>query len=276
MNALFALSCITSLSFGQQPVYEVYAIEFAGSWKASASMAAVGASTKDSISGGNFIWLLKGNNGRTVLVDAGYVDTSRLRTPNWVRPDSALLKMKVTPGEITDLIITHPHADHIGGIDLFPNAKLWMQKDDYDYCVGQGWQNNNSPKGIFKTDVLKLVQKNIEGKLNFVNGDSVEIIPGIRVFIGSKHTWQSQYLLVNGSSGKTIVASDGIWFYYNLEHLLPIPNYTFDAQAYVRAMQRMKTLVEHNELIIPGHDALVLERFPKVAERVVKIELQQK
>lgn len=276
LNTFLSLTCMSSLGFAQQPVYEIYAIEFAGPLKMQASRAAVGGTATDFVEMGNFIWLLKGNNGRTVLVDAGYIDTVHLRSPHYHRPDLALLPLKVKAEEITDLVITHPHPDHIGGIDLFPNAQLWMQKDDYDYFVGESWQKKDARTGMFKADVLRLVQKNLDDKLTLVEGDSLEIIPGIRVFIGSRHTWESQYLLVNGTSGKTLVASDGIWFYYNLEHLLPIPLYTYDPKVYVLAMQRMKTLVTNQELIIPGHDDLVLSRFPKVADRVVKIELKVK
>ncbi|MES2772675.1 MAG: MBL fold metallo-hydrolase [Bacteroidota bacterium] len=269
--AIFHLMCV--YCFGQKAIYEIYALEFAGNWTVPASEIAVGASTKDTIQGSSVIWLLKGNNGRTVLVDAGFTDTARYSALNYTRPDLVLQKINIKPGEITDLIVTHPHFDHIGGIDLFPNAMLWMQKDDFDYFVGPAWQKDGVADGLNKNDVFKLIQKSVDGHLILTKGDSIEIIPGISVFIGSKHTYESQYVLVNGTSGKTIIASDNIWYYYNLEHLLPIPKYTFDAQAYVNAMIRMKTLVSNTELIIPGHDALMFSKFPKVADRVVKIEL---
>jgi glyoxylase-like metal-dependent hydrolase (beta-lactamase superfamily II) len=264
-------------SFGQKNTYDVFAFEFAGNWNMPASEIAVGATTKDSVHGSAMIWLLKGNNGRIVLVDAGFTDTAQYPFfNNYVRPDLVLQKINVKPGDITDLIVTHPHFDHIGGIDLFPNAMLWMQKDDFDYFVNTAWQKNGFTDGLNKKDVFKLIQKSIEGRLTLVKGDSIEIIPGIRVFIGSRHTYESQYVLVNGTSGKTIIASDNIWYYYNLEHLLPIPKFTFDPKGYVNAMIRMKTLVSDNELIIPGHDALIFSKFPKVAERVVKIEMKSK
>jgi glyoxylase-like metal-dependent hydrolase (beta-lactamase superfamily II) len=65
--------------------------------------------------------------------------------------------------------------------------------------------------------------------------------------------------------------SDDSWFYYNLDHLLSIP-LVFDTNAYVKQLRRMKTLVADPRLIIPGHDALVLTRFKKVAEGVVQIQ----
>jgi len=263
-------------SFGQKNIYEVFALEFAGNWTVTASEIAVGAMTKDSIKGGSIIWLLKGNNGRLVLVDAGFTDTAQYPALNYTRPDLMLRNLNINPGDITDLIVTHPHFDHIGGIDLFPNAMLWMQKDDFDYFVETAWQKNGVADGLNKRDVFKLIQKSVDGHLTLVKGDSIEIIPGIRVFIGSKHTYESQYVLVNGTSGKTIIASDNIWYYYNLEYLLSIPKYTFDAKAYVNAMIRMKTLVSNTELIIPGHDALIFSKFPRIANRVVKIELSKK
>ena len=262
--------------FGQKAIYEIYALEFAGNWNLPASEIAVGASTKDTIKGSSIIWLLKGTNGRTVLVDAGFTDTTQYPALNYTRPDLVLEKINIKPEQITDLIVTHPHFDHIGGIDLFPNAMLWMQKDDFDYFVETAWQKNGVADGFNKKDVFKLIQKSIDGHLTLVKGDSIEIIPGIRVFIGSKHTYESQYVLVNGTSGKTIIASDNIWYYYNLKYLLPIPKYTFDAKAYVSAMIRMKTLVANTELIIPGHDALIFSKFPEVADRVVKIQFKKK
>jgi len=103
-------------------------------------------------------WLLKGNNGRIILVDAGFHRESKF-FGNWlqdfVRPDSSLQKMALKPEEITDIIITHPHWDHIDGVDLFPNATIWMQKNDYSYFVTDVWQ-----KGVTLLDsILQMFPK---------------------------------------------------------------------------------------------------------------------
>lgn len=273
---LFLLFCLViSFLFGQQNVYEIYALEFAkGDWKPLVSEIAVGASVNDTLKGNFVIWLLKNNNGKNILVDAGFV--AQEPRQGYTRPDSVLQKLNIKPEEITDIILTHPHWDHMGGIHLFPNAMVWMQEDDFNYFVGKAWQQNGFKDGFEKNDVMKIANKNIEGKLTLVKGDSIEIMSGIRVFIGSKHTWESQYVLVNGTSGNTIIASDNIWFYANLDYLLPIPHYTFDPVAYVNQMKRMKTLVSDTKLIIPGHDAAVFTKFPKVTDGVVKIEIKKK
>ena len=273
---LFPLLCLASVHlYSQKNTYEIYALEFEKiDWRPAVSDIAVGAMAKDTLQANMVIWLLKGDNGKTILVDAGYINQDHPK--RYMSPDSVLQKLNLKPGDITDVVLTHPHWDHVGGILLFPNAMVWMQQDDFNYFVGTAWQPKGFNEGLDKRDVSKIIQKNIEGKLTLVKGDSLEIIPGIRIFIGSKHTFESQYVLVNGTSGKTIIASDNIWFYANLKYLLPIPHLTFDPVGYVNQMKRMKTLVSDTNLIIPGHDAAVFTRFPKVAEGVVQIELNKK
>ncbi len=55
---------------------------------------AVGANAKDSVQGCHMVWLLKGENGRNILVDAGWIDTSKTDIENgtYVRPDLVLQK----------------------------------------------------------------------------------------------------------------------------------------------------------------------------------------
>jgi glyoxylase-like metal-dependent hydrolase (beta-lactamase superfamily II) len=273
---LIILSTITNV-WSQQKKYEVYALRFASSDTAwPLSLWVDKGPTKDSVNIDFMIWLIKGN-GKNILVDAGFLndipDAKEFDVVNYIRPDSTLLKLDLKATDITDIILSHPHWDHIDGIDLFPNAQVWMQQDDFYYYVGAAWQKGGFAGGFNKRDVRKLIDKNLAGKLTLVAGDSVQIIPGIKVFTGSKHTFNSQYVLVETGSNKVILASDNIWVYYSLEHMMPASaGGTFDPPGYVKAMRRMKRLVTNSKYIIPGHDARIFSNFPAVAEGVVKIQ----
>jgi len=273
---LFALTN-SLIAFSQKPNYEVYALKFTSEWKLPISAIAIGGSKTDSVTGVFMFWLIEGINGKNILVDAGFhsdVDGAKdFNVTNYVRPDSVLLRLGLKAADISDIIISHPHWDHIDGIDLFPNAKIWIQKDDYNYFVGNAWQKDGINWGLNKRDVRKLVEESLAGKLNLIDGDNKEIVQGVKVYTGSRHTFNSQYVLVESGTDNIIVTSDNIYFYYNLENLKspPMPG-TFDTTGYVKSMERMKTLASDTKYIIPGHDALLFSRFPLVAEGVIKIK----
>jgi glyoxylase-like metal-dependent hydrolase (beta-lactamase superfamily II) len=267
---IFLLS--TLLSYGQKdPNYQVFALKFNYVGKRLAKSGIQRANPTDSVSVCHMFWFLKGENGHNIIVDAGFLDTMNTNK-NYVRPDKVLERLDVDPSDIADIILTHPHYDHIGGINLFPKARVWIQEVDYDFFTGEAWQSETTPVGYQKNDVRNLIEINLQGRLKLIKGDNIEIIPGIKVFAGSTHTPGNQYLLVNANSqnNKIIIASDAIWFYYNFENMLPA-TLCIDAEAYVEAMKRMKTMVDNPDLIIPGHDDLVFSKFPTVKDGIVRI-----
>ncbi|MEJ0102039.1 MAG: N-acyl homoserine lactonase family protein [Bacteroidota bacterium] len=282
MKKLFFVVSIALLAvfpaFSQKPVsYEVYALKYATlAHPTPISELVMNGPEKDSVVMFFMFWLVKGDNGKNILVDAGCSGNLQAAIDfgltNAIRPDSVLLEIGLKPTDITDIIVTHPHWDHINGINLFPNAQIWIQKEDYNYYTGLAWQKDGKHGGIVKSDILYLVSRNMEGKVTLVDGDDKEIFPGIKVYTGSRHTYNSQYVGVQSGADKIIIASDNIWIYYSLEKMLPAPSYgTFDPAGYVAAMKRMKTLASKTDFIIPGHDAKLFTKFPKVTPDIIRI-----
>ncbi len=271
MKKLFLLFFLGQFLFlTAQNHYQIYAIKFAQRiHKIPSSARAIGDKSGDSTGVYYMIWLLKGDNGKTILVDAGFSDPTGYEDMQFTRPDSALQKLNIKPEDITDIILTHPHWDHINGIDLFPKAMVWMQKEDHDHFVKFVIEKGEVNNGFTKVDVNKLIKKKAENKLTLVKGDNIEIFPGIKVFTGAKHTFESQYVVVGPDNDRTIIASDNAWFYYNLTSLLP--SLSLDPKAYVNNLKRMKTMVKNIDYIIPGHDPLIFTKFPKITENIVRI-----
>src|SRR5689334_24352887 len=255
------------------PVYEVYAIRYASIPDFPVSSLVAGADSERKLSIAMTVWLIRGN-GRNILVDSGFYRPQFFKAwkvNGFLKPSEAVGQAGVKPEEITDVIVTHMHWDHADGMDLFPNARIWLQKDEYTYYTGEAWQGPRTHGGIEPDDVLAAVKLNLAGRISLVNGDAQEILPGITCYTGGKHTFQSQYVGVNTKAGTVILASDNMYLYENLEKHVPIAQ-TLDAASNLRAQDRMKQLAASPRLIVPGHDPAVFEKFPKVSVRAVRIE----
>jgi glyoxylase-like metal-dependent hydrolase (beta-lactamase superfamily II) len=275
--ALGVMLCLSFLAGGAQtvkkPQYEVYAIRYATIPDFPVAALIQGADPARKLDIAMTVWLVRGN-GRNILVDSGFYREQlfkQWKVNDFVKPSDALAPLGVKPEDITDVIITHMHWDHADGMDLFPKARIWLQKDEYAYYTGEAWQRKGAHGGIDPDDVLAVVKLNLEGRVGLVNGDAQEIMPGVTCYIGGKHTYQSQYVGVTSKEGTVILASDNMYLYENLEKHAPIAQ-TLDADSNLRAQDRMKQLAASPKLIIPGHDPAVFEKFPKVNKEVVKIE----
>jgi len=254
--------------------YEAYAIRFGILPAFSVSGLVAGADRTRKLDIPVMVWLLKGSNGRLVLVDSGFYRQPFLdqwKPQNFRTPADAVEAAGVKADAITDIVISHAHWDHVDGADLFPKATVWIQREEYRYYTGEAWFARNTHGGVFADDMQALLKINTDGRLRFVDGDDQEIVPGIRAYIGGKHTWASQYVSVKIDGGTAVFASDNIYLYENLEKHVPIAQ-TLDAASNLKAQDRIRTLASDPHLIVPGHEPLVFEKFPSVGDGVVRIK----
>lgn len=255
-----------------QTNYEIYGIRYATIKDFPVAGLVAGADKDRKMDIAMYVWLIKGG-GKNVLFDCGFYRDKFIRRwhpSEFVKPSEALENAGLKPEDITDVIISHIHWDHADGFDLFPKAKIWIQKEELEYYAGEAWQSKRTAAGDAE-DVLGLVKLNTEGKVGLLKGDAQEILPGITCYIGGKHTYQSQYIGVKTAAGIVILASDNVYLYENLEQHVPIAA-TLDADSNLRAQDRMKGLAASERLIVPGHDPAVMKRFSVVAPGVVRIQ----
>lgn len=274
---LFSLTLLIAATlplFAQEkPKYEIYVLRYATIPDFPVSGLIAGADKTRKLDIAMLIWLVRGD-GKNILVDSGFYRPQFFK--NWTvndftKPSETLARLGMKPEDVTDVIITHAHWDHADGVDLFPKAKVWIQKDELEYYAGEAWQSRRTHGGIDPDDVLALVKLNTDGRVGLVNGDAQEILPGVTCYTGGKHTYASQYVGVNTAAGTVILASDNMYLYENLEKHVPIAQ-TLDADSNLRAQDRMKQLAAKPEFIIPGHDPEELKKFPQVAPGVVKVQ----
>ncbi len=254
------------------PPYEVYALRYATMRGYSVAGLVAGADRSRKMDIPFIFWVLKGPGGRNVLVDAGCYHGpvfQQWKLTDFVKPSEAIGKVGLAPRDITDIVITHIHWDHVNGADLFPAARVWIQRDEFAHYV----DDRGGPKGrdIEAGDAAMLARLKAEGQLILVDGDAREIIPGVTVYTGGKHTFASQYVAVKSKVGTVVVASDNIYLYENLEKHLSLGE-TLDPAADLRVQDRILTLASSPRLILPGHDPAVFERFPRPGNGVAFIQ----
>jgi glyoxylase-like metal-dependent hydrolase (beta-lactamase superfamily II) len=256
------------------PAYEVYAVRFADVSYSVANLVA-GAERGRSIDIAFTIWVARDPaSSRIVLVDAGFYRDKFLQQwhPNhFVKPSDALTQgLGIAPDAVTDIIVSHSHWDHADGVDLFPRAKVWIQKEEYEYYVGANGEVLHRG-GVDAEDAKMLAVLKAAGRVELVDGDDREILPGIRVYTGGKHTFASQFASAATRAGTVVLASDNAYLYENVEKHLAIAQ-TLDAASNLAAQERMLKLAAAPRLVIPGHDPAVFERFPVVKPGVVRID----
>ena len=273
LSVSVALLAVLFAKAESNPRYASYAIRYATLPDFPVAELVSGADPARKLDIAMMVWLVRGN-GHNILVDSGYSHGhffTEWKVKDFIKPSDALKPLGLRPEDITDIIITHMHWDHADGVDLFPKARVWIQKDELQYYAGEAWQSKDASGGIDAEDVLTLVKLNTLGKVGLVNGDAQEILPGITCYTGGRHTYASQYVGVNTSAGTVVLARDNMYLYENLEKHVPIAA-TLDAASNLRAQDRMKQLAATPELIIPGHDPALLQKFPKTGPGIVKIE----
>jgi glyoxylase-like metal-dependent hydrolase (beta-lactamase superfamily II) len=254
-----------------QATYEVQAVRYAVIPGFPVRGLVAGADSARRLDIAMMIWVVRGA-GRVVLVDAGFYRekfVTRWKPAEFRRPSDALAPLGIAPEDVTDIVVTHVHWDHLDGADLFPRARVWIQREEYQHHVGDG--GGVLDRAIDPDDAAMLAGLRAAGRVELVDGDGREILPGITVYTGGRHTFASQYVGVRARSGTVILASDNAYLYENLELDRPIAQ-TLDSTANLAAQARMKRLATHPRLIVPGHDPAVFVRFPAAGSGIAVIQ----
>jgi len=254
----------------QRPSYDVYAVKYAELRGFPLRALVLGADSTAKADLVMMVWVLRGAD-RVILVDAGFHRDEFIKSwspVDFVRPSQAVAPLGISPEEVTDVVVTHLHWDHADGVDLFPRARVWVQRTEYEHY---GDAANLPRSGVFASTMAALERVAAEGRLRLVRGDSAEVAPGVFAYTGGRHTKESQYVSVPTASGQVVIASDNLYLYHNLDRRRPIAA-TWDTVSNLAAHDRMRRLAGAPKLILPGHDPAVFDRFPRVAPGIVQIK----
>jgi glyoxylase-like metal-dependent hydrolase (beta-lactamase superfamily II) len=241
--------------------YEVFAIKYAHHAR-RASENFIGGDPHDGpMPLDYFVWLIRGG-GREVVVDTGFSSAmATKRGRDHLRCPTEGLKLLGTDSQsVKDVVITHLHYDHVGNFDLFPGATLHLQDLEMRYATGRHMAHEPFRGAYEVEDVVGMVRRVYAGRVRFHEGDA-ELLPGLSIHLIGGHTMGLQAVRVATRRGAVVLASDASHFYANMEQTRPFP-IVFSVADMVAGYERLRSLAASPEHIIPGHDPLVMQRYP--------------
>jgi glyoxylase-like metal-dependent hydrolase (beta-lactamase superfamily II) len=217
-----------------------------------------------------FVWLVT-DGQRSVVVDTGYSEAEGTRRGrSFLRsPARGLAELGVDAGDVEHVVLSHFHYDHIGGQALFPKATFYVQEDEMRFYTGRDATRPAFRASIYLPDILSIVSLNYAGRVKFHDGDG-EILPGVWVHKASGHTAGMQIVSVETARGRAVLTSDASHYYANMDEGNSFNTFVDLAGVY-RGYDRIRALAASPELIVPGHDPLVLQRLRPVGEGIVQL-----
>jgi glyoxylase-like metal-dependent hydrolase (beta-lactamase superfamily II) len=249
--------------------YRVYAIRYAHR-ACTSSEVFYGDADASPMAMDYFVWALISDR-HTVVVDLGFTEAvGTRRGRRFLRcPGRGLREVGVDAAAVEHVVVSHFHYDHVGNHALFPRATFHVQEAEMAFYTGRSAAEPAFRRSIEVDDICALVRLAYEGRLRFIDGES-EIVPGVRVHRVGGHTPGMQVTTVTTARGRAVVASDAAHYYRNLQARIPFPT-LHDLPGTYRAFDRIRELADAPDLVVPGHDPLVLERLRAVADGIVEL-----
>jgi glyoxylase-like metal-dependent hydrolase (beta-lactamase superfamily II) len=164
---------------------------------------------------------------------------------------------------VNDVILTHLHYDHSGNFDRFPHAQFHLQEQELQYATGRYMQYPHLQHAFELDDVCGLVRMNYSQRVRFYEGDD-EVRPGVHVHRTGGHSAGLQFVSVHTKRGWVVLASDSSHYYEHMESYRPF-SIAFHVGEMMASIDRLKKVAPSPQHIIPGHDPLVMARYPVVA-----------
>jgi glyoxylase-like metal-dependent hydrolase (beta-lactamase superfamily II) len=175
-------------------------------------------------------------------------------------PVQALARLGVDPARVSRLLITHLHWDHIGNVEHFAAAELFVPATELEFWSAPVARNLQFWAHVDPEAVALILGAWREGRVTAI-GEQQEIAPGLSAITVGGHSPGQQVLCVETAGGRVVLASDAVHLYEELELERP-----FSVMVNLREMcegyELLKQLRAAGASIVPGHDPLVSARYP--------------
>lgn len=238
-----------------------------------------------------FSFILAQHGDSNVLVDTGFMKSEeganfadKFGIPLWISPLRMLGELGLAAGDITDIIVSHAHFDHMGSIGQFPRARIYLQKQEllsWHEAMALPPQFGYLTQIIDPDNLRSAFDASVEHRLTLVDGDHDNLLPGIHVRLGLGHTMGQQFIIVETARGRLVISGDCVYSTRNLtghKHdgvYQPLNNAVGSVWEQLKTMDRINTELGGDlDRLIILHDSERWKGLPIVREidgfRIVK------
>lgn len=208
-----------------------------------------------------YFWLLQSGE-RTVLVDTGFDPAAGARRGRTclVEPLDALARLGVDPEEVSAVLVTHFHYDHVGNLGAFPAAELIVGQTELDFWSSPMARRQQFAAHVEPAEIERIERAAAAGRVRTTRGEE-EVLPGIRAVEVGGHSPGQLLVVVAGEGGRVVLTSDAVHFYEEMELDRPF-GVIADLGAMYRAYDTVGELGrDEGTAVVAGHDPDVMQRF---------------
>jgi glyoxylase-like metal-dependent hydrolase (beta-lactamase superfamily II) len=220
-----------------------------------------------------FVWLIR-NEERTIVVDTGFTaEMAAQRKREHLRaPKAGLALLGVDVAEVREVVITHMHYDHVGTFFDFPKARFHVQDEEMRFVTGRHMRHSRFAHSVEVEDVVGMVRMLFKGRVVFHNG-TAELAPGVTLHHIGGHTPGMQSVRVHTKRGWVVLASDAAHYYEHMEKGRCFTS-MYNLGDALEGYDTLRRLAASPQHIIPGHDPLVMARYPAVSRELEGIAVR--
>lgn len=216
-----------------------------------------------------------------ILVDTGYSDekvescalAEGVHLTNYKSPVEVLKKIGIRAKDVTHVILTHAHWDHMGGIGLFPNATFYLQKDELTNWITTAAlpeAYGTLMASISYTDLEECIGLLKERRLVLLDGDVDHLFPGIHIRAARMgHSFASNIVIVDTAGKSYVLVGDCAYVKANIVgpqgNGVSIPN-GFAVGSTYQAVMTCQDILRYAKgevgNILIGHEMGTWEQYP--------------
>lgn len=167
-----------------------------------------------------------------------------------------------SPEDITHVILTHLHYDHAAGSTLtdhtastaatFPNARYYVQRREWEFALYQLGNSQSVKEGVYYQldDLYRLVA---DGKIEFLDDDFTELLPGFKVLWTGGHTPGHQAVRIEDEKNVAYYLGDLLPSEYHLNRYLMSRKDVSPFQSRKMKTQLLRTACKENAVLLFYH-----------------------